>query len=106
MIERLLELKDFCHEIDLYKEFDLNDTYWNNLQDLCCMLKPIHELNVKLQKSDLLAGDFYSLWIVTKMDINKIASKYSTLMLSAIEGREKMILNNEALLCCIFLGIF
>lgn len=62
MLERLLQLKDFCNKVS---EVNLTDNESASVQELIHILKPATIATKQLQYEQVEMADFYALWIRT-----------------------------------------
>ena len=105
MFERVLELKSFCHDMDINKLLNITDNDWQNFSSLKEVLHPVSVLNKVLQTAQLLAGDFLASWMKAKIEIKNQKNEYSIHMLNCLTDREKMVMSNPVFLSCIFLDL-
>jgi len=101
MLQRLLQYKEFCN--DNLEESQLSEEDWTTIQDIIKVLNPVYKATITLQRSQLLLGDFYKLWLNLKLQVKTINSSAAKVLLHCLEARESKILNNEAVNAAIFL---
>lgn len=104
MLKRLLELKDFCKEIEeTTSEVKLSDFVWEQIKNLCDALQPFNDTTVKIQHQQLTISDFYGEWLRCKRKLESIDSVISKKLLEHMRRREEKIFKNEVLLSCVLL---
>lgn len=104
MLRRLLELKDFCQEIeDTNSDMKLSDSVWEGIADLCHALETFNDITIKIQHEQLTISDFYGQWLRCKKKIESINSTFSKKLLAYMIKREDKILKNEVLISCVLL---
>lgn len=104
MLERLLELKEFCNEHqnedqDLYVE----ESLWQFMLDFKSVFKPLKVATLKLQEEQLPFSDFYKVWLGVKIEIKNINSSIAKNISDIIDRREKILLSNPVLLSALYL---
>lgn len=104
MLKRLLELKDFCKEIEeTTSEVKLSESVWEQIKNLCDALQPFNETTIKIQHQQLTISDFYGEWLRCKRKMESINSTISKNLLTYMKKREDKIFKNEVLLSCVLL---
>lgn len=113
MVERLIELKDFCirhQKSTRTASLDItDDSMWEAFISLNQVLDPVAKLTTKLQAENLLIPDFIYHWLAakhslknmsnnTKQRFNIVSSQLAAKLIENIEFREKQIFNNEIIL--------
>ena len=63
MVERLIELKDCVKELANCgnRKLEIRDSKWQEIEQLCAILKKPYDLTIRVQNEDLTAGVFYRL---------------------------------------------
>lgn len=104
MLERLIDLKDFCNEMeDENPDVKIMEIAWDSMKTLCASLKPLSEATIKMQAERLTYSEFYGIWVMCRKKLEALSSKSAKLFLTAMVKREQKILNSEVLLSCVFL---
>lgn len=104
MLNRLLDLKDFCKEIeDSNNDVCLPDDVWIGIKMLCDALEPVNDATIRIQREDLTIGDFYGAWLKCRNRIDSLDSTFAGKLLSNMKIREKKLLNNTVFLSVILL---
>lgn len=104
MIVRLLELKEFCeHKAPLLKGLNISATKWENLKEICDVLKPIAELSSRLQNEQLDVTQFVGFWKLAMFKIEQQGSNKAIELKKCVEAREKPILDNRLIQTAIYL---
>lgn len=105
MLKGLMELRDFCADnwrtIGSSKE--LREEDWNAIGDVVNVLAPLHELTLKLQKSQLLLGDFYKHWLELICQMEDLNSDMSKKVIHYLRIREKGLLEHDTMYAALFL---
>lgn len=104
MLERLLELKNFCQESEEEnQDFHLPQKTWASISLLCEALQPINEATINFQSEQLTLSDFYGQWLRCKSKINSIDSTFAKKLVEQITKRESKVFTNIVLISCVFL---
>ncbi|XP_065314825.1 zinc finger BED domain-containing protein 4-like [Gordionus sp. m RMFG-2023] len=105
MLERLLELKNFCQEISAQsndREKCLSENEWKIISDILKALYPSYILTKYIQSEQMTMGDFYAAWIKCIMQTSKIDTSFAKLLVCTIKARE-INLKNEVFCSAIYL---
>ena len=84
-------------------KFRLEDGHWEESEALTNALEPVFSATKISQKEQLYFGDFYKLWLETKLTIRSMENVYSKTLAECIESREKSLTSNEVVLSAICL---
>lgn len=104
MLNRLLELKEFCKEIEESNaDVKLSDSVWDGIKLLCEALEPFNDSTIKIQNQQLTLGDFYGEWIRCRSRVSSINSSFSIKLLAQMKKREEKILKNEVLITAVLM---
>lgn len=104
MLRSLLPLQDFCKEISTTSLKKLkNFSQWTAIQKLCATLTPVKKCTKKLQYEQLTLSDFYGYWLECIIEIEKMNTSFSKLLLKFMRQRQSVLLNNDILLAAVFL---
>lgn len=104
MLERLIELKEFCTEIEeINDDVKVPESIWDSMKSLCSSLKPLAVATVKMQADKLTFSEFYGIWIMCRKSLEAMNTKSAKLFLTAILKRQEKIINNVVLLSCVYL---
>ena len=105
MMRSLIKVKPFCENYqDVYPELELAEDEWNDIIELTDGLEPAKIATKIFQHEQLTFGDFYGAWLKCKFDTRKIGTAFARTLFSALEKREKSLLNNDAFVAAILLG--
>ena len=87
MLQRLLSLKDFSHEMAAsYAKLHLLESQWNLFSEIVTALESARKAAKALQQQHLTLGDFYEIWLRCKLEILKaLPTEFSQLLLSFIK---------------------
>lgn len=104
MMQSLIQVKPFCENYqDVYPELELSDDEWDDIIQLTDGLEPAKIATKLFQHEQLTFGDFYGAWLKCKFDTRKIGTTFARSLVSALEKREKSLLNNDAFVAAILL---
>ncbi|KAF2904456.1 hypothetical protein ILUMI_01717 [Ignelater luminosus] len=107
MLVRLKELKNFLNDLgsndNKFKQFNLNNQEWNDVDILCEGLMPAKICRKILQKEQLTLTDFYANWLLCKIRTKALNSSISRNIVKNMTIRENHILSNDILLSAVFL---
>ena len=97
MVSRLIEMKEGVKEWGTSnRSLKITDQQWEALESFQKCLRPFRVAIRKLQKEALTPGDFYKIWMQTKVDTKKVdASWVSLKLLERMEVREKMLIDGN-----------
>lgn len=102
MLKRLLGLKEFCIS-NLSGSENLKSSEWVLIENLVVVLEPVHELTLKLQRSQLILGDFYKFWMELIFKLKNVNTEHSKKLLANIESRQSNLLENDTMYAALFL---
>ncbi|XP_015122339.1 zinc finger BED domain-containing protein 4-like [Diachasma alloeum] len=104
MLSSLLELKDFCRKnTKVHKSLELNDKDWQYIEDYLKSLMPAKIATKSLQADQLTPGSFYGIWIECKLETSLVGTNLGNELVKAMEKRENVLMDNDALLASVFL---
>lgn len=104
MIDRLIELKEFCMDNRVENvEFDVPEQTWQFMSEFKEVFEPIKIATLQMQSKDMPLGDFYKIWLKLKIEIKKKSSPIKDALLTIIEKREKCLLENTIVLAALYL---
>ncbi|XP_018574395.1 uncharacterized protein LOC108913338 [Anoplophora glabripennis] len=106
MLNRLLELKEFCTEMEFtnFSKFkNMSDSNWNKIYEIVGALEPARKCTKKLQYEQLTLGSFYVYWQECKLTTEKIRSEFARIIVKNMEERENNLFNNDVFIAGIFL---
>jgi hAT family C-terminal dimerisation region len=104
-IERLLDLKEFCHESGAreLREFKPNSEFWNRLTHIRDLLKPLAILTTALQSETLTIPKFNEYWKTAELDVPAINFNPGAELLKLIGARRDKINENPIVLTGMYL---
>lgn len=81
---------------------------WKLVEQLHRVLKPLYQATIVMQRADFTMSDFYASWnqaeeILTKMVQKGYGGELASLLLTNMEKRKHVLLENPAMLCAILL---
>lgn len=100
MLEKLLALKD-TFTIQMQNSLSTNE--WQDIVEIVKVLKPLYEATLKLQKEQLLLGDFFKLWILMKAELKSIEGPLSEEVYEYVVQREGTLIDTEIVNAALFL---
>lgn len=109
MIERLLQLKEFCkdHAHTELKGLRQDETFWKNLGFCKTLLEPLAELTNKLQDEQLTIPRFNEFWLTAELELADLIESMnwspSTKLLELLKARRGKINENVLVLAGIYL---
>lgn len=104
MLYSLSSTKDLCETFAKEKpKLRLKKSEWRNIKDCLTELLPSKKSTLKMKREDLLPGDFFAIWRECKLLTGLVKDNLASKLVNLIEEREKVLLNNEALLASMFL---
>lgn len=102
-LDRMLELKSFCQQNDTIKSLKVPEAVWTKIHDLRDSLKPVFELTLALQVSNLTIPDMVFKWHSKKLVLKSLKSSYSANLFTSIENREHQIFSKPIVIASMFL---
>lgn len=102
-LDRILELKNFCQQNETIKSLKIPETVWKKIENLRDALKPIFELTLALQASNLTIPDMVFKWHSKKLVLKTLQTTYSSKLLKSIENREHQIFSKPIIIASMFL---
>lgn len=104
MIERILELKPFCDEQNVTdKDLFISEDLATFMIDFVQTFRPLKNITINLQKTELCFTDFYKEWLCLKLHLNKLNNEISKKILEIVNTREKTLLESPVLLSALYL---
>ncbi|XP_028898464.2 zinc finger BED domain-containing protein 4 [Zeugodacus cucurbitae] len=117
MLKDLLVAKDELTEIESTENkieednFEVDASLWDFIENYCLVFSPLQKTIKKFQEEQLHYRNFYAQWLKLKICTDKIVNDATHDMtrtigekiLSSIEMRSKILLNNKFLISCLFL---
>ncbi|XP_017779830.1 PREDICTED: uncharacterized protein LOC108565068, partial [Nicrophorus vespilloides] len=104
IMQRLLELKDFCIGMALWKsEFHLSENDWEHISTIVESLIPAKEAFVKLENDQLVMGDFYGIWWNCYNATRKLETSMARSLCVAMQKREGKLFESNVSRAAIFL---
>ncbi|KAI8124647.1 hypothetical protein CVS40_4873 [Lucilia cuprina] len=94
MLKCLLGLKEFCLT-HLSSSDQLSNNQWITIENIVSVLQPVHELTLKLQKSQLVLGDFYKILMGLIFKLKTIDTPD--------KSRQSILLENDTIYAAFFL---
>ncbi|KAE8748652.1 hypothetical protein FOCC_FOCC004663 [Frankliniella occidentalis] len=82
---------------------NLSPYQWRQVKAYCKALEPAAICTVKLQASDLTAGQFYGEWLACVERTKKVRNLLATRVLAAIKQREKSLFESDVFLPSVFM---
>lgn len=103
MLQNICVYKEFT-EAHLPSNLQLSDSQWADIELLLSALEPVFIATLKLQSEQLYFGDFYKLWLKTKLTIKSMNKNVHCEDLAhCLENREEILTTNEVILSAIYL---
>lgn len=102
MLERLVDLKEYCSQTPgeaLY----VSPTTWDALNDLITSLKPAKILTKVLQREQLTIGDFYYHWSKCYLETSRLYLPLAQFICKYIKIREKQLMLNPTFVSALYL---
>ncbi|KAL0189695.1 hypothetical protein M9458_016794, partial [Cirrhinus mrigala] len=104
MLERLLELKNFCQDMSPnIKEVNLSGNEWEAIANLVSALKPAKVATKSLQSEQLTAGDFYGVWLHCVLCTDRIDNLFAKRLVQCLKSRQTALFDNDAFVAALFL---
>ncbi|XP_017779852.1 PREDICTED: uncharacterized protein LOC108565083 [Nicrophorus vespilloides] len=104
VMQQLLELKDFCNGMALWKsEFHLSETDWEHISSIVESLIPVKEAFAKLENDQLVMGDFYGIWWNCYTATRKLETSMARSLCEAMQKREGKLFESNVSRAAIFL---
>ena len=104
MLKSLIDLELFINKFKhLFPKIELSGEDWLEIKLLVNILDLPYFTTMQLQKEEFTLTDFYIEWIKLKQDIKNIKNKYSETFIKILEIRIEKLLNNDAMLCAMYL---
>lgn len=103
MIERLLELHEFCQNNANDSELHVPDELWQFMTTFVESFKPLKITTMQLQNEQMSLSDFYKYWLKLKIELSKISSTIATSVAGIIKKREEHLLQNPVYLSALYL---
>lgn len=104
MIERLIELKDFCQaKAPQLQGLKISDKQWDSLKELLIVLKPIAQLTTRLQSEQLDVTQFVNFWKMTMFVLEQQKTPMACQLRALIRTRESIIFENRLIQAAIYL---
>lgn len=95
MLQSLLKLEEFCKEnSDTIPSLKVPDAKWKAFKAISAVLEPLAKLTTELQAENLFATDFVLKWKAMVLNLDKMKTTHSKLLLKYILIREKEIFAN------------
>lgn len=107
MLASLFSTKEFCKDFEETKvELSISDNDWKKVEDCLAALKPSRLATLKMQVENLLPGDFYAIWRECRHGTHLVGTKFSSKLVESMKKieREAVLLENDALLCSMYLN--
>lgn len=101
ILKGLLCYQQFCD--DNLGPFSLPEEDWNRIINIVKVLRPVHATTMELQRSQLLLGDFYKLWLNIKLQMKLNRIDIANTLMKCVQARESQILQNDPLCAAIYL---
>lgn len=102
-LDRIIELKNFCQQNETIKSLKVPVLIWDKIESLRNALKPIYELTLSLQTSNLMIPDMIFKWHSKKLVLKSLRSLYSDQLHQSIENREHQIFSKPIIIASTFL---
>jgi len=102
MLKNVCVYKEFSEE-HLSEHLQLTESNWEEINLLLSALEPIFIATQKLQREQLFFGDFYKLWLETKLSVKSMENTHSKDLAKCLEKREVNLTQNEVVLSAIYL---
>lgn len=100
MLKSLLAYKAFCCS-QVEAALNLREPEWKLIEEMSTILEPVYIATLKLQEEQLFLSDFYKIWLNMKLDVQQKSN--SSVLLSCLEHRESMILENPSVLSALYI---
>ncbi|KAJ2937288.1 hypothetical protein O0L34_g19528 [Tuta absoluta] len=101
MLERLVQLKDFC--LANSTRFGIDGSTWTRIEQSLQVLKPCSVLSKKLQREQLTIGDFFIFWMKCRLELESKQTAMSIFLTICMTDRERVLLENDVFLAAIYL---
>lgn len=96
MLQSLLNLEEFCKEnSDTIPSLKVPDAKWKAFKSISAVLEPLAKLTTELQAENLFATDFILKWKAMVLNLDKMRTTHSKLLIKYILIREKEIFANQ-----------
>lgn len=96
---RLVQLKQFCDE----NSESLNETEWDQVQNIIAILEPFNKYSKKLQSKDVTLSDFFGFWILLRIKLSKANDQLSKQLLVQMDRYHNMLIDNPAMIATVYL---
>lgn len=100
MLDRLVNLKDFCKEH--YSDL-IGDETWSKIEESLQALKPCRVLSKRLQEEQLTFGDFYIYWIKCITELEQMNTPIALYLVICMKAREGNLLTNDTFLSAVYM---
>lgn len=103
MVKVIADQKDSIQTVALNDSLNIADDLWNFMNDFTIAFKPIYDATIKLQSESLTLSDFYIVWKECELELDEIGTDLSRNLMHKMNTRQDKLLNNDALICNIYL---
>ncbi|XP_065320689.1 uncharacterized protein LOC135928222 [Gordionus sp. m RMFG-2023] len=104
MMKNLMDNKTFYTKMgELYPETFISFDLWDIILLGTSVLFPLYKFTMKLQKSNIVIGDFFASWLECKMELEEMDNNLSKSMLECLNIRESYLFQNDAFRSAIYM---
>ena len=102
-LDMLISLEAYKPFSRFLKKSTLSETDWTTIDTCIKSLLPAKIATKQLQEEQLLMSDFYCIWQNCKLDTAKVESDLAQALVSCMDVRENVLLDNDSLLAAVLL---
>lgn len=105
-MERLIQLKDFCHELKGNKninKFLLKESEWEDVSKIVSILNSFNKCSKKLQSETVTLSDFFGFWTSLRIKLSKREDELSKHLLEQMNEYHKLLINNPVVAAAVYL---
>lgn len=106
MVSRIYELRKFITDMEkTIPSISISDEEWVKIEVFLKVFEAAKSATIKMEKSDLIIGDFFSIWLELKLNVEKFSSSsiYAQVLIRNIKARELLLFENAPFISGLYL---